>query len=193
MLLRLIEDMNHALDNDCYFAALAIALMLPDICGKAKYHKEGRDRYIDWYDEYVGQYEKCPKSEAYPDESELPYLSGEVVFKLRCAFLHQGNPGIEEKEIKKIKEERCRIDHFTLLTEKKNEFDIYGDSASVFAWYSNEERIREPVRSYEVNVRRLCLVLAACAKGYYNEFPEQFDFFNYDIVDVDERNAALRS
>ena len=53
MLLRLIDDMNKALDNDCFLSALSLALTLPDICGKAKYpdEKSTKKRYIDWYDE----------------------------------------------------------------------------------------------------------------------------------------------
>ena len=187
MLLHLIEDMNRALDHDCYFAALAIALMLPDICGKAKYPKARvGDRYIDWYDEYVGQYEKCPKNEGNPQDVEMPYLSGEVVYSLRCSFLHQGNPNIENA---KIKDDTCKMDRFTLLIQKKNEFDLYSDSASVTRQGIDPKAMEETERCYEVNIRRLCLVLSLCASAYYKEYPGQFNFFNYDIVDLDERYA----
>ena len=51
--------MNKALDNDCFFSALSLALTLPDICGKAKYPTDGnKKRFIAWYDEYVGAYEQ---------------------------------------------------------------------------------------------------------------------------------------
>ena len=188
MLLRLIEDMNRALDHDCYFAAFAIALTMPDICGKAKYpnEKSTKKRYIDWYNEYVGQYEKCPKNEADADEVEMPYLSGEVVYSLRCSFLHQGNPNIEYV---KIKDETCKLDRFTLLIQKKNEFDLYADSTSVTRQGVDLEAMEETERCYEVNIRRLCLVLSLCASAYYREYPGQFNFFNYDVVDLDERYA----
>lgn len=42
MLQRLIDDMNNALSANCYPVALSIALLLPDICGKAEYRFEGR-------------------------------------------------------------------------------------------------------------------------------------------------------
>ena len=188
MLLRLIEDMNRALAYDCYFAALAIALTLPDICGKAKYPKAGvRKRYIEWYDEYVGRYEKCPKNEADADEEEMPYLSGEVVYSLRCSLLHQGNPNIEKSDIKN--DVTCKVDRFTLLIQKKNKFDLYSDSASVTRQGVDPEAMKEIERCYEVNIRRLCLVLSLCASAYYREYPGQFNFFNYDVVDLDERYA----
>lgn len=44
MLLSLIDDMNKALDNDCFFSALSLALTLPDICGKAKYPTDGNKK-----------------------------------------------------------------------------------------------------------------------------------------------------
>ena len=184
MLLRLIEDMNQALDNDCFFSALALALTFPDICGKAKYpNAKTRQRYINWYDEYVGCTEKCPGYEM------MPYLSGEVVYSLRCSLLHQGNPNIEKE---KITEENCKIDHFTLLTEKKKDFNIYADSASISDGGLGSGDGGKTTRSYEVNVRRLCLILAACAKGYYRDYPEQFDFFDFSVVDLDERYADLQ-
>ena len=58
MLQTLINDMNKALDNDCFFSALSLALTMPDICGHAKYPTEpsSKKRYTAWYDEYVGAY-----------------------------------------------------------------------------------------------------------------------------------------
>ena len=187
MLLRLIDDINRALENDCFFSALSLALTLPDICGKAKYpdEKSNKNRYIAWYDEYVGSYEKYPGR-----DSKVPYLSGEVVYSLRCSFLHQGNPSIEKD---KIKDECCKIDNFTLLVEKKKEYNVLLDSASISENYINDRKVGNTQRSYEVNVRRLCFILSACASGYYKEYKEQFCFFDFQIVDLDERYAAIRN
>lgn len=81
MLQRLIDDMNNALSANCYLAALSIALMLPDICGKAAYpNLKVGDRYKAWYDEFVGKYEIPPAEENCPDDTKMPYLSG-VFFK----------------------------------------------------------------------------------------------------------------
>ncbi len=79
MINNLISDINKSLDNENYFAALSLALILPDICGKAKYPTEGVGRrYIQWYNENIGQYEK-PKSKYGED---MPYLSGIRLKKL---------------------------------------------------------------------------------------------------------------
>ena len=48
-------------------------------------------RYIKWFDEYIGQYER-------DDERirvGMPYLSGELVYSLRNSILHQDNPNID--------------------------------------------------------------------------------------------------
>ena len=55
MVIRLIQDIRKALENDLYFVALNSALTLPDICGKAARPTErsSRKRYILWYDEEI--------------------------------------------------------------------------------------------------------------------------------------------
>ena len=185
MLNRLIEDINLALDNEAYFSALSLVLTLPDICGKAKYpsEKSTRKRYIDWYDEYVGQYEQCPCDVC--KETKMPYLSGEVVYSLRNSFLHQGTPNIDNSS---IKEDSNQIDTFTLVIEKKNEFDIYSDASSIVSSNQTEDSRK----SYRVNIRRLCLILTLSAKNYYNKNREKFDFFYYNVLDWDKEVSTVK-
>lgn len=111
----------------------------------------------------------------------MPYLSGEVVYQLRCSVLHQGNPNIDSD---KIKDESCKIDFFTIVIEKKKPFNIYGDAAGVATMMNPKES--KPVRSYRVNVRRLCLIVTSVAKGYYEKNKDKFRFFSYNILDWDE-------
>ena len=191
MLERIIREIRQCLDNNCLLAGLALALTLPDICGKAEHPSLGVGaRYIRWYDENVGITEKPPKSAK--SDAEMPYLSGEVVYSLRCQFLHQGTPNIEAA---KIKEDACKIDDFTLLLQKKNSLDIYSDSAAVFSYGTDSagKNLIHQLRSYEVNVRRLCMILCACAEGYYKENADKFNFFQYEIVDADEREEQFLS
>ena len=63
MILQIIDEIDKALSHDLYFAALNLALTLPDICGKAEYPslRSTRERYIQWYDKIVGVTEKPPK------------------------------------------------------------------------------------------------------------------------------------
>ncbi len=191
MIEKIVNEIRKCLDNDFHLAALALALTLPDICGKAEYPSlRTGDRYIRWYDENVGITEKPP--EFAKSDTEMPYLSGEVVYSLRCQFLHQGTPSIE---IQKIKEEACQIDDFILVLQKKNSLDIYSDSAAVFSCGTDPDgkKPTHQLRSYEVNVRRLCMILCACAEGYYKENADKFNFFQYKIIDEDGRKERFLS
>ena len=181
MMLKLIDDVNRALDAECYFAALALVLTFPDICGKAKYPKEkmSSKRYKDWYDEYVGKYEQCPCELC--RKQQMPYLSGEVVYTLRNSLLHQGTPNID---IIGIKDDRNHIDNFEIVIESKKPFDIYGDSVSIF---------NDTVKRYRVNVRRLCLILNRSVKSYFEENHDKFDFLHYSIIDWDSEVNKIRN
>ena len=175
MIERIIDDINKALDAEAYMAALSLVLTLPDICAKAEYGDVGSNslRYIEWYNENIGQYE-CPPNDC---GDENPYLSGEIVYQLRCSVLHLGTPNVNKN---KIKEGRCAVDHFTLVVEKKKPFDIYADASSVV------EHNGEKTRSYHVNIRRLCLIITATASNYYKKNKDKFTFFEYEILDWDK-------
>lgn len=167
-----IDEIETCLKNECYIAALALALTLPDICGKSEYPNAGNGkRYIRWYNQYVGVYEKSRS----PYGVDMPYLNGEVVYSLRNNFLHAGNPNIEKE---KIREENCKIDNFRLETGES----LIGDTSHVR--YGKEYEIEE--RTYTVNVRVLCMKLCRAAKGYYLENVDKFDFFKYDMVEKND-------
>jgi hypothetical protein len=111
MMLQLIDDVNNALDAECYYSALALALTFSDICGKAEYPKENNtNRYKDWYNEHIGKYEQCPCEQC--SNTPMPYLSGEVVYSLRNSLLHQGTPTIT---IGKTKNGNNKVDCFSLF------------------------------------------------------------------------------
>lgn len=178
-----IDEINEALSHNLYFAALSLVLTLPDICGRAEYPSACvTKRYITWYNEYIGQYDRCPCDDC--KETQMPYLSGEVIYNLRNSFLHQGTPNIDSSQ---IKDPSNQLDEFTLVVEKKNEFDIYADSSSIIE--SSQGKIEH--RSYRVNIRRLCMIITLSAKSYYNNNKDKFNFFNYKILDWDKEIEAL--
>jgi len=180
MLLRLIDDVNKALDAECYFSALSLVLTFPDICGKAEYpqEKSTAKRYKDWYDEHIGKYEQCPCEHC--QNTPMPYLSGEVVYSLRNSLLHQGTPNIDPL---KIKNNNNKIDRFEIVIESKKTFDIYGDASGI---------INGSVRTYRVNVRRLCLIFCSTVTVYYEENKDKFNFFNFSIIDWDSEIEKMK-
>lgn len=174
MVEKIISDCEKALENNLYFAALNLALTLPDICAKAKYpnEKNNKKRYVDWYEEYISKYEKVP------DDIHMPYESGELIYSLRCSVLHQGNPNIDEK--------KCNITHFNLVVEthKPNGYTFCDSAAITYTGDTpNERNILQ--RNMQINLCELCLRICRVAKWYYNNNKNQFNFFKYHIIDWD--------
>lgn len=59
MINKIIEEIDKSLESEAYLSALSLVLILPDICGKAEYNSniKNKERYINWFDEYIGKYE----------------------------------------------------------------------------------------------------------------------------------------
>ena len=97
VLLRKIAEIEKALEAELYNCALALALTLPDICGKVEFSNIGnKKRYKDWFSSYALPYftvevTKLPSKEIV----EYTLLSAEECWALRCAFLHAGNYDVE--------------------------------------------------------------------------------------------------
>lgn len=170
MLLKIIDEIKKSIDNECFIAALTLALTIPDICGKAEYPDVNiTERYIKWYNMYVGRYEKFSDSYGI----DMPYSSGELIYNLRNSLFHQGTPNID---VMRVKEERCKVDQFILTIS-----DVT-DSGMSRVSYGKESEITE--RMLEINIVNLCSKLSATAKTYYLENKEKFDFFQYKLQDI---------
>ena len=171
MLLRIIEEVQKCIENECYIAALTLALTIPDICGKAEYPDLGTgERYKRWYDTHVGYTEYS--------FGLSPYISGEVIYRLRNMMLHQGTPNIE---VDKIRDVRNKVDKFTLTIA-----DVIDGGASSYA-RDYDGTVKR--RTLEINIVNLCAKLCAVAKGHYAAQPDSFNFFDYELKD--KRTEAL--
>ncbi len=56
----------------------------------------------------------------------MPYLSGEVVYSLRCSLLREGNPNLQKNGKHPIP-----IDRFSLVIQSEQPFRIYGGEEAV--------------------------------------------------------------
>jgi len=81
-----IKDIEIAVENGAYFSALALALTLPDVCGKIAFPEERtkKDWYSKWYDKYCGS--SLPTGVS----KNLPVFDGKFCYCLRCSYLHSG-------------------------------------------------------------------------------------------------------
>lgn len=177
---KIIADIDTSLNNGTFLAALALALTLPDICGKAKYPNKGNgDRYISWYNEYVDGAQKSTN----PYAKDLPNLSGEMVFNLRCNFLHQGTPNVDKSKIKDID---CQVDEFILVITEEGK--VNGD----LQWVSYGKNFVAGKRGIKVDIPHLCYIIKKAAKKYFDSNKELFNFFNYTIIDEREEDRIMR-
>ena len=173
MIIKMIDEINKALDLGLYLCALSLALTLPDICGKAEYPNANvTTRYIEWFNEYIGKYEKCPQRN---DEDEiLPYASGEVIYQLRCSLFHQGSTDIN---IKKINAPENKVTNFSLIVNQDKD-DIFGGSSSLTLF---DKDIIE--RDLEISIQDLCRKICKLSEYYYDKNKEKFDFMKVQFVD----------
>lgn len=135
---RFTDSIRASLRQENWYAALALALTMPDICGRVDSPKSpSGPRYAAWFDAWM-------RSQHY--ESSVParfaeivpgvrqenggwvrtIMSGDDCYALRCGFLHQGGADVSEQRAAKI---RAALDsfHFIVppagLTIHKNQAD----------------------------------------------------------------------
>lgn len=172
MIYRIINDIKQSLENECYFAALSLALILPDMCGRVESPNTGnKSRYTGWCEKYL--------SEKYytlncPDKKTI--LDGETIYSLRCCVLHEGNPTIEKER---------GYAGFSLITEKKVGAGPYkGRVISI-----REENGDLVASNYlSVNLGSLCETICEAAENYYKENKDRFRFY-YNIINYDTNKS----
>lgn len=169
-----IEDIKKAMDAKAYLCALALALTLPDICGKVAYPEmnrsnKSRERYVKWYDEYITKHD-------YPDDyDDNAKFDGLKCWKLRCAFLHAGNTeGISDTT------------RFNLSINETGTSGIYGPSSYTEAWIGSSR----PSYSMTIDVAQQCFIMYSCAEGFYRSQEDKSKFDDY-TVEIDEIDVNL--
>lgn len=90
-ILAFVAAARRAAAEDIWFAAIALALTLPDVCASVDDPGPGKSkaRFVRWWDDYMAfRYVVRPD----PDEDYEPftYVPGEVAYALRCSYLHAG-------------------------------------------------------------------------------------------------------
>lgn len=169
----ILDDIERALKAECFFSALALALTLPDVCGKALYPKTERvgERYIKWCDEYL--HCECQND-----------IGGKIIYNLRNSFLHQSSPHVKNYKLcdvnwLKEQEQEIEIDYnksgFTIKFSKAT--GIYTEEY-VIQQYDNERA----VFNCKINGTGLCEHLISVARKCYRENKNKFEFVYSDII-----------
>lgn len=171
-----IEAIMEALKKECFLPALALALTIPDICGKVEYPDlyTGR-RYIEWFDKHARSYFSFSNSTtSWINNSKLQnsYFTGEMCYKLRCAFLHSGNEQIPSDTMGEVKDDAWEYEY---------KFRLSLDRTSVGETWDNTKTSKR--RTITIDVRELCKAICYAAQEYYDEVndPEKFAPSNCNI------------
>ena len=175
MIEHLVNEIERCLKNDLQIAALTMALTLPDTCGKV-YRPQGKvgERYIGWYNDHILN----PQRELIGDDRESFLISGEVVYKLRCAMLHESNPtvvGTEEN-----------ITHFSLIWRPASSCS----HVPIECCIEPDENGAPQQQAISIDIVSLCQDICEAALLYYRKNKEHFSF-NYRIISASDRLANL--
>ncbi len=91
---QLVDSIKKSLETKNYYAALGIALTLPDICGRLQNSNEtSKIRFKKWFNKYLkSKYEN----------NTTTFLTDTDCYALRCAFLHEANDDITNQHAQSV-------------------------------------------------------------------------------------------
>jgi hypothetical protein len=90
---RFTDSGREAIKGGNLYAALALALVVPDICSQSETPKEKvGDRYRRWFRRWA---EPKFSHEVGPDKERTVFLSAQDCYLLRCSLLHAGSAELE--------------------------------------------------------------------------------------------------
>lgn len=163
-----IEEIKRALEHDCPYCALALALTLPDICSKVAFPdktapEDRAKRYRDWFDKYVSN--RFLKKSIPGMQKEITYINGYAAYLLRCAFLHNGNYDLLSMNPK------IKIKKF---------IPFYTNDSSLFAGMIYSLDTDDNIE-IEVDIKSLCMMICIAAKDYYNSIEDK-SLFSDDLI-----------
>ncbi|WP_018394534.1 hypothetical protein [Bacillus sp. 37MA] len=95
------DAIRQSLEAQNWTAALAVALTLPDICGRLEYPNDSSSkRYSKWFDDYMKEEYSMGHL-----EDATTFITGRDAYALRCSFLHGGETNISQQRIQEVLQE----------------------------------------------------------------------------------------
>lgn len=157
-----IED---AIEKRCFLPALALSLVIPDICskydypdiydGKTKYRgRTGQGAaYAKWYDKNIGDYDIDPTT-------GIGLIDGRTCWKLRCEFLHSGSIDLD-KSMGSISDDKCIT--FKITASKfSSDLKYMGGGCSGVEYSENKKNL-----DIEMDVGNFCAKILAVLRHTY--------------------------
>ena len=106
---KFIHAVEFDLKTNNWYAALALSLTFPDVCGRLEAPDEAvGKRYVKWYDRFM-----LAKYSMNNGPHNHVFLSGQDCYLLRCTYLHEGGGSIVGKS-------KAVLDHFHFISPPGN-------------------------------------------------------------------------
>lgn len=193
----LLNELEKAQKQSMCFAALGIALVLPDMCAKLEYNKNTTsEEYKKWVDKYVCSLispdGKQPQYTIYSDEKgryalkpdrifniPISLFSGEIIYRLRCSFFHEGVPNIINP--------RSKEDFISKIKFQLNLEDEDAPCAGVGITYTPKNffiKKEETTISLELSAQEICCFIYIAVKKFYEQNKEKFKHITYRVKDT---------
>ncbi len=164
----LINEVEKAIDNKSYLAALHMALSIPDMLGMLAYPKFNGNKYIKWFDENVKNitFGYLYSENLLGFNDDCPKMCGEVCYALRCKLFHEGVNDIKAKT-------KIRINEFVLsFTDEDFVRGNYSGRDYEFDKYDPETNTCPEINYLYISCKGLCKEIIMAAKAFYKNNPD---------------------
>lgn len=110
---RFTDAGRRALNEKNLYAALSLALIIPEICGSLEDPGPGKSqrRYQRWCKQWIEPKYTTQKADPMTGEPHV-WITDDQIFQLRCSLIHSGSDEIEEAK-------RTGIDRFYFFDQTK--------------------------------------------------------------------------
>jgi hypothetical protein len=112
----LLDSIRAAVKDKNWLGGLALTLMLPDICGRIETGERTKTVYFNWWADNFGKTYQH-------DNGPSDYVTGEEVYMLRCAYLHEGSDSFDPSTRKKY---NATIEKFQFVISKPHHLTKQG-------------------------------------------------------------------
>lgn len=187
----LISEVRCCLENKLYLAALALALIVPDVCGaKENSGKQVKsyDRYVTWFEKWVApEYMKLVEVNEEDEicfEKKSPYFfTGDACYSLRCSFLHEGSSDVKRKGADKGSSE---------VADYQLRLVLGGSDGYGYIEHRCGEAELNEIYNVTINIVRLCQSICSGAEKSY-ETRKNLDSIKQRPVYVDLEELLYQS
>lgn len=182
-----IYEIQKCIDNELWISALCLTLTLPDICSKIEFSNiiDNNKRYTEWLKNNIdlATFTFADISYSKEDEILINKLTCYIIYKLRCALIHEGTgccySTTDENDPLFTSADNINTANMNISLSIKNNTNIIIPKVDVLL--DNSKKIEE--KCFTVNVPLFCKYICDICSKYYENNKSKFRDLNINIVD----------